>query len=129
MFYINEFTQQIFVPLLYIRYCLLFHLMFLNFIFFLLNPYFIVISRNGAGMVIFISECSLLYLILDRNGSCVTYLEAVSSWKNHLTSLIQRIVDSETRTNFYMHHSKNVCGIYIIAARNSNYLPSDLYHF
>lgn len=67
-----------------------------------------------------------MYLILDCNNSSVTYLEAVSSWKNHLTSLIQMIVSSKTGTNVYRHHRNHVCGILL---QQEILTSSDLFHF
>lgn len=87
--------------------------MFLKFIFSLPVFSFIIISHNVICMVTFISETLLMYLILDCHGSFVTtYLEPVSSWENHLTSLIQRTVISTSGPNFSMYHKNAVCAMY-----------------
>lgn len=69
-----------------------------------------------------------MYLILDCNNSFATaYLEAVSSWKNHLTSLIQKtVISNQGLTSACITEIQ--CVVYNTATRNSN-LPSDLYHF
>lgn len=58
----------------------------------------------------------------------MTYLEAVSSWKNNLTSLIQGIVSSKTGTNVQIHHKNNVRGVLlqqeILTADLISFLPS-----